>query len=370
MPALLPLGLACWIALAPVQETPPTPSGVLMQALDALQQRSLYASRVDWAALRTQLTADLAKDNTMARAHQLIQQAVAALKDPHTRFEPPKPAKPAPAQTPAPAPPPAAAPAQPAAAQPPATQPAATPTVPTEPAAKMTSQKIGYVMLPPATSQDPADLRAYGSTLYLLVSHLANFNAQGWIVDLRLNGGGNMWPMLVGLQPILGNGTYGTTTAGGGQTWAFGCEGAQAWLEHDGTRTQQFMTDARPVRERPAGQKIAVLIGPWTMSSGEFVAASFAGMDGVRFFGKPTGGLTTATEPVALADGSTLNLATSQLVNRAGKVVEGPIQPDQDVSWGDWPKDDDAAVQAATAWLLAPATPATGAPNGNQGSTR
>lgn len=234
----------------------------------------------------------------------------------------------------------------------------------------MTSQQVGYVMLPPANTQEPADLRAYGSTLYLLVSHLANFNAKGWVIDLRLNGGGNMWPMLVGLQPILGNGTYGTSTAPGGQQWTFGCEGAQAWLEHDGTRTQQFMTDARPVRERPAGQRIAVLIGPWTMSSGEFVAASFAGMEGVRFFGKPTAGMTTATEPVALADGSKLVIATSQLVNRAGKVVEGPIQPDQEAGWGDWPTDSDAAVQAATAWVLAPEKPATGESNGNQGPAR
>jgi C-terminal processing protease CtpA/Prc len=31
----------------------------------------------------------------------------------------------------------------------------------------------------------------------------------GWIVDLRGNTGGNMWPMLAGVGPILGEGLAG-----------------------------------------------------------------------------------------------------------------------------------------------------------------
>ena len=31
----------------------------------------------------------------------------------------------------------------------------------------------------------------------------------GWIVDLRTDGGGNMWPMMAGLGPILGEGIMG-----------------------------------------------------------------------------------------------------------------------------------------------------------------
>jgi C-terminal processing protease CtpA/Prc len=31
-------------------------------------------------------------------------------------------------------------------------------------------------------------------------------NLAGWIVDLRNNGGGNMWPMLTGIGSILGEG--------------------------------------------------------------------------------------------------------------------------------------------------------------------
>ena len=32
---------------------------------------------------------------------------------------------------------------------------------------------------------------------------------KGWIVDLRGNFGGNMWPMLLSVEPLIGNGTLG-----------------------------------------------------------------------------------------------------------------------------------------------------------------
>src|SRR5437868_3378292 len=34
-------------------------------------------------------------------------------------------------------------------------------------------------------------------------------NLAGWIVDVRGNGGGNMWPMVAGVGPVLGEGVAG-----------------------------------------------------------------------------------------------------------------------------------------------------------------
>ena len=38
----------------------------------------------------------------------------------------------------------------------------------------------------------------------------------GWIVDLRGNSGGNMWPMLAGVGPVLGEGVAGVLQPGRG----------------------------------------------------------------------------------------------------------------------------------------------------------
>src|SRR5439155_26839297 len=46
---------------------------------------------------------------------------------------------------------------------------------------------------------------ALADSMQALVRAVDANNPCGWIVDIRHNLGGNMWPMLVGVGPILGN---------------------------------------------------------------------------------------------------------------------------------------------------------------------
>lgn len=98
---------------------------------------------------------------------------------------------------------------------------------------------------------------------------------------------------------------------------------------------------------------MAVLLGPWTMSSGELVAVALASRPGTRSFGEPTGGLTTATSYFTLEDGSVLILPTSRMATVGGSAIVGAIQPDEPAGFGDWPEIDDGAAEAALAWLKA-----------------
>ena len=43
----------------------------------------------------------------------------------------------------------------------------------------------------------------------LIKSLDSNYNIKYWIIDLRENWGGDMYPMIAGLAPIIGEGTYG-----------------------------------------------------------------------------------------------------------------------------------------------------------------
>jgi hypothetical protein len=47
---------------------------------------------------------------------------------------------------------------------------------------------------------------AYETKLQRLVSDLDRSHPAGWVVDLRGHVGGNMWPMLTGIGPVLGEG--------------------------------------------------------------------------------------------------------------------------------------------------------------------
>ena len=50
---------------------------------------------------------------------------------------------------------------------------------------------------------------AYARQIQNAISAADRDDLIGWIVDLRSNGGGNMWPMIAGLGPILGEGPLG-----------------------------------------------------------------------------------------------------------------------------------------------------------------
>jgi carboxyl-terminal processing protease len=47
---------------------------------------------------------------------------------------------------------------------------------------------------------------AYETKLQKIIANLDKSHPVGWVVDLRGNVGGNMWPMLAGVGPVLGEG--------------------------------------------------------------------------------------------------------------------------------------------------------------------
>lgn len=152
----------------------------------------------------------------------------------------------------------------------------------------------------------------------------------GWVVDLRRNVGGNMWPMLHAVRPILGEGNPFTYRYGKGP-----------WSQEPVYLLKQ---------PNPA---IAVLTSRLTVSSGELLAVAFRGPPTTRTFGEATSGLSTSNMNYPLVDGAMLVVTTSRAADRTGRVYDGPIQPDQPVAI-DWPRlgsDDDPVIRVASSWL-------------------
>jgi carboxyl-terminal processing protease len=152
----------------------------------------------------------------------------------------------------------------------------------------------------------------------------------GWVVDLRRNVGGNMWPMLHAVRPILGEANPFTYRYG-----------KAPWENHVIYSLKQ---------PAPA---IAVLTSRLTVSSGELLAIAFQGPPTTRTFGEPTCGLSTSNLDVPLVDGAVLVITTSRAADRTGREYDGPIQPDSHVQT-DWTRigtGDDPVIRAAASWL-------------------
>jgi len=162
----------------------------------------------------------------------------------------------------------------------------------------------------------------------------------GWVVDLRSNGGGNMYPMIVGLGPLIGDGIAG---------YFVSPKNTRPWRYIKGSSARVKIQSPYLLKNPTA--KIAVLIGPNTASSGEMTALSFIGKHNVKLFGQPTSGYTTGNDGFKLSDGAYLYLAVTYTADRNKKKYLGKIDPDilvESMETGN----DDTTIETAKKWLL------------------
>lgn len=158
-----------------------------------------------------------------------------------------------------------------------------------------------------------------------------------WIVDLRGNTGGTMYPMLTGLAPLLPNGTAMTFRTREAVDTAVS-------IADDGAGIDDVVVPIEGM-SKVAGQPIAVLQDGDTASSGEAVLTAFRGLDNVRSFGSDSAGYSSANSVHPLYDGARLVLTTSVYVDRDGRSVdEQPIEPNSRTA----PED---TIDAARQWL-------------------
>jgi carboxyl-terminal processing protease len=162
----------------------------------------------------------------------------------------------------------------------------------------------------------------------------------GWIVDLRSNGGGNMWPMIAGVGPLLGDGPLGYFIN------PLGTE--TPWEYRDGSSFSggfPVTTVTPPYRLRRSQPRVAVLSNVGIASSGEATLIAFRLRPNTRSFGEATCGLSTANATYPLSDGATLTLTTSVMADRAKNRFGDRITPDEVLT------DQAQAIQRAITWL-------------------
>jgi len=299
------------------------------QLLDMLEKESLYRDRVDWPVIRARLKAAQADP---AKAREVLQEATGRSSGGHglwisaTQLH---------------------GTAQRLERSNGAAGPASGPIRPVE----ALEPRIGRVEIGGyAVMQGPAadqQMKERAQRWQAIIRDQDTGSRCGWIVDLRGNTGGNMWPMLLGAAPLLRTTPGAIEDVGSFAT----AEGPSRWqLTPSSVRLgKRVRVDlgAPGYQLKHPGAPVAVLIGPRSASSGEASVLAFRGRPQTRSFGQPTAGLSTANEMRPLVDGSALLLTTSVMQDRKGGGDGLKIEPDQRT-------DGDAVTAAAAqAWLLA-----------------
>jgi C-terminal processing protease CtpA/Prc len=292
----------------------------LAEALDIMQQHSVNRKNINWTTLRQQTFAMANGAKTLADTYAAIQAALTELGDHHSFFLAPQKVN----------------------------QIGAAPlTSDQEPHGKLLGHRIGYLELPHFEASEQA-AKQYVKLAQDAIRTADQVGTCGWIVDLRNNDGGNMWPMLAGVGPILGEGVAGSFVDPDGVNQAWDYSQGQAQLAGS-----TIIAADSPYHLKHPLPPVAVLTGPVTASSGEAITVSFRGRPHTRSFGEPTAGVPTANDEFPLSDGALLVLTVAVDADRTGRTYDTAIAPDQPI-----PVDltqigttADRGIQAATTWM-------------------
>lgn len=209
---------------------------------------------------------------------------------------------------------------------------------------------VGYITIPWVSTTDSLICERIADSLQSVIARLDTRNISRWIIDLRKNSGGNCWPMLAGIGPLLGDGLYGyfVSASSGERIPITYRDGSALQGRHVLCRvsSQGYKTQ----RDR---KSIVVLTGRRTVSAGEIVALAFRGRAQTCLIGEPTAGLTTANATYFLSDRSMLVLTVCQEADHTGRICQGSIQPDKLVAGvtAGAATADDPAREAALEWL-------------------
>lgn len=301
----------------------------LTAALDIMESNSIRKYEIEWPAFR-EIALDAAYQATAVYpvdTYPMIVDALERIGDNHSFF------RPAPGTSTAPAPAGEPAPAAPAAV---------------DPSADVVAPGIGYIDVPEFNGGG-AEADSLASAYHRLIEGIDTLGATcRWVVDLRGNLGGNMWPMLAGVGPVLGEGTVGYFVDPDSVmlSWTYAAGSAQV----DGVSLAQA---SEPYELASPFPHVAVLTDSLTASSGEAIAVAFRGRDQARSFGQSTWGVSTANSAFPLGDGAVIFLTVSTMVDRLGTVYGGELVPDEAVEGGEKTGDPatDAVLAAAVAWL-------------------
>jgi carboxyl-terminal processing protease len=353
---LLSLWLLSALAVLQGQDAPPkvispTAATYVEAALKIMQAHFLHKERIDWLKLKEETLAQAAGAQTAVDTYPAIRFALAKLGDHHSYLQ----------LTPGLS-------SQETARQPKLTDPAS---MPVRPSRKPTSPfpspfrtrrvpegamlagsacPIAQVVIPLFGNQEQKDIDDYATNVQRVIAGLVPKNPRGWIVDLRGNGGGNMWAMMAGVGPILGAGEPGASLQEDGTKGIWYYEDGKAGWRNDTKDPYYARAAAAPVHLANV-PPVAVLIDRETASSGEGIAIAFRGRQDTRFFGESTYGAATSTFPFRLSDGAQLFLVTGVMVDKRGNEYTDGLVPDQEILSEATISTNDPVIRAASEWL-------------------
>lgn len=205
---------------------------------------------------------------------------------------------------------------------------------------KLINDHYGYIFIPGMLLLDATEkeLNERAQEIYDAILKLDNSKKiKGWIIDLRLNIGGNSNVMLAGLYHLIGDNTVSLYLDADKNVK--NRSGLHNGIYYENQKIQaQVKTVAKPDTEIP----VALITGVMTASAGEFVALGFKGRKNSIIIGEESFGLTTANDLFELPFKTKAAISLSYGTDRSAiftKTIKPEIEIVKEADFQDLTKD-------------------------------
>lgn len=163
-----------------------------------------------------------------------------------------------------------------------------------------------------------------------LVAKAMESQSCGVVVDFSTNHGGNMWPMVLGLNSLYTSGPLGFFRDRNGTDKLIEKRNGLIFFD----QKPHNLNDSTEQQSKHLPQHIGIVIGSRTASSGEITAILFHGQPNTRFFGKDSSGHSTANRTFHLPNGGSLAITAGTTLDRNQREYGGKISPDMITALG------------------------------------
>lgn len=211
---------------------------------------------------------------------------------------------------------------------------------------RMLPNNVGYLRIPSMSFSSFEDGNKKAQALNDSLCALLEKNCKGLIIDLRLNGGGAMHPMILGVEQLLEPGNIGSFRGRKKEDWI---------IKNNG-----FFVDTSLITKiipgctiKASGIPAVLLVSPITGSSAEFFIMAFKGRPNTILLGSKTAGYVTVIAGLPINDAAYMYLSVGYGADRNGTVYKKAFEPDILSTAPDSFNDiaNDEKVKAAANWL-------------------
>jgi carboxyl-terminal processing protease len=212
--------------------------------------------------------------------------------------------------------------------------------------ALMLDNNIGYLRIPSMPVPNKDDFNTKAQKLNDSLCSLLTKNVKGIILDLRLDGGGALHPMILGVEQLLKPGYMGSFRIKKKESWFIRDNGFYVDTTLYSKITPRCNVNAQTI-------PVVMLVSPHTGSAAECFIIAFKGRDNTVLLGSKTAGYVTVNTGIPINNTAFMNLAIGYNADRNERVYKDAIEPDIPFESVDKFNDiaNDEKVKAAIKWL-------------------